>query len=62
LYYPVSPWLAIILDEVKDRTGFSAGVVSIEQVTALNREIQAASHKQIFGHSLQILESLMGAS
>jgi len=58
-YYPISPWLAVILDEMEERTGFRAGAVSVEQVTALNREIQAAAHKQIFGHSDEILKSLI---
>jgi hypothetical protein len=44
---------------MEERTGFRAGAVSVEQVTALNREFQAAAHKQIFGNSDEMLESLI---
>ncbi len=57
-YYPVSPTLSVILDEVEERTGFEAGPVSVEQVARLNREIQTAAHKQVFGNSREILQSL----
>jgi hypothetical protein len=57
-YYPVSPTLSVILDEVEERTGFEAGPVSVEQVARLNREIQMAAHKQVFGNSREILQSL----
>jgi len=57
-YYPVSPWLAVILDEIETRGGYSAGPVSVEQVRELNGEIQAGAHKQIFGSSQEVLESL----
>ena len=50
-YYPVSPTLSVILDEVEERTGFEAGPVSVEQVARLNRETQTAAHKQVFGNS-----------
>jgi Protein of unknown function (DUF4238) len=55
-YYPVSPQLAVILDEVQERTGFRPGQVSVEQVEILNGKIQRAAHKQVFGSSRQILE------
>lgn len=61
LYYPVSPWLAVVLDEVEERCGHGAPPVSAEQVAKLNREILSASHKQVFGHSREVLLSLAGA-
>lgn len=57
-YYPVSPQLAVILDEVNERTGYAAGLVLADQVIALNRRIQAASHMQVFGSSRDVLDSL----
>ena len=57
-YYPVSPQLAVILDEVNERTFYSAGPVSADQVVALNRRFQAASHTQVFGSSRDVLDLL----
>ncbi len=57
-YYPVSPRLVVILDEAHERTGYSAGLVSPDQATALNRRVQAASHTQVFGSSRDVLDSL----
>ena len=54
-YYPVSPCLAIILDEVEARTGFQSGPLDTPQVTTLNQEIIAASHSQVFGSSRTVL-------
>jgi len=61
-YYPVSPRLAVILDEPDEPTGFSAGQVSTEQVRKLNGEIQRAAHKQVFGNSREVLEHLVRTS
>lgn len=60
LYYPVSPWLAVVLDEAEERCGYGGRPVSPEQVARLNREILAAAHKQVFGHSREVLLSLAG--
>jgi hypothetical protein len=57
-YYPVSPRIAVLLDEVNERTRFAAGPVSANQVIALNRRIQAAAHRQIYGSSRDVLDSL----
>ena len=58
LYYPITPWLAIVLDEVKERCGYGTGVLSLDQVSKLNREMHAASFQQVFGHSREVLTSL----
>ena len=58
LYYPVTPWLAVILDETKERCGYGDGVLSIDQVSKLNSKIHAASFAQVFGHSREVLASL----
>ncbi len=58
LYYPVTPWLAIVLDEAKERCGYGTGVLSLDQVSKLNREMHAASFMQVFGHSREVLTSL----
>ncbi len=58
LYYPVTPQLAIIWDEVTERTGYAAGPVSADQALALNRTIRAKSFSQVFGNSRNVLESL----
>ncbi len=58
-YYPVSPRLAVILDEADELTGFRPGQVSTEQVQSLNREIQRAAHKQVFASSREILEAFV---
>jgi hypothetical protein len=55
-YYPVSPRLAVILDEADEPTGFCPGKVSTEQVERLNNEIQCAAHKQVFASSRGVLE------
>ncbi len=55
-YYPVSPQLAVILDEVDEPTGFRQGRVSAEQVERLNEESQRAAHKQVFASSRKALE------
>lgn len=55
-YYPVSPRLAVILDEADEPTGFRPGQVSTEQVERLNGEIQRAAHKQVFASSREVLE------
>ena len=55
-YYPVSPQLAVILDEVEERTEFLPGPVSAAQVNQLNRAIQRASHKQLFANSSEALQ------
>ncbi len=57
-YYPVSPRLAVILDEVNERTCYAAGPVSADRVVALNRRIRAAAHTQVFGSSRDVLDSL----
>jgi len=57
-YYPVSPQLAVILDEASERTGYAARPVSAHHVIALNRRIQAAAHAQVFGSSRDVLNSL----
>ncbi|MCL4485127.1 MAG: DUF4238 domain-containing protein [Nitrospirae bacterium] len=58
LYYPITPWLAIILDEAEERCGYGTGVISIDQVFKLNREMHAASFAQVFAHSREVLTSL----
>lgn len=60
-YYPVSPTTAIVLDEVEHRSGYTSGPVTDEQVKTLNRCIQDASHRQVFGNSEAILISLTEA-
>jgi hypothetical protein len=57
-YYPVSPSIAIILDEVVERSGYVGGPVSTDQVIRLNQKIRDASHFQVFGNSRMVLESL----
>jgi hypothetical protein len=57
-YYPVTPWLAIILDESKERCGYGTKALSIDQVSKLNSEMHAASFAQVFGHSREVLESI----
>jgi hypothetical protein len=57
-YYPVSPKLAVILDEVQERTGFPPGHVSVGQAEMLNRKIQQAAHKQVFASLRHVLEHL----
>jgi hypothetical protein len=42
-YYPVTPWLAIILDEAKERCDYGDGALSIDQVSKLNSKMHAAS-------------------
>lgn len=58
LYYPLSPKLAVILDEATERTGYVSGPMSVDEVILLNSRIQAAAHKQIFGSTRAVLESL----
>lgn len=58
-YYPVSPRLAVVLDEVEERTGLSSGAVSAAQVKQLNRAIQRASHKQVFASSREVLQPFL---
>ena len=58
-YYPVSPSLGVVLDEVEARSGYRTGPVSIDQVRKLNHEIHAAAHTQLFGSSWEVLKSLM---
>lgn len=55
-YYPVSPHLAVILDEVHERTGFGPGKISDKQAEILNDKIQQAAHKQTFASSPHALE------
>lgn len=55
-YYPVSPQLAVILDEADEPTGFQPGPVSTEQVKKLNGEMQHAAHKQVFANSREVLQ------
>ena len=57
-YYPVTPWLAIVLDDAKERCGYVTGVLSLDQVSKLNRQMYAASFMQVFGHSREVLASL----
>ena len=61
-YYPVSPRLAVILDEADEPTGFRAGQVSTAQVERLNSEIHREAHEQVFGGSRGILEPFVRAS
>jgi len=61
-YYPVSPRLAVILDEVQEPTGFQPGHVSIGQAETLNGKIQRAAHKQVFASSRQSLEPFVRTS
>ncbi len=58
-YYPVSPQLAVILDEMDERTGFQRGRVSVEQAKALNEEIKRAAYRQIFASSQRSLKPLL---
>jgi hypothetical protein len=55
-YYPVSPRLAVILDEADEPTGFRPGQVSTVQVERLNGEIHRAAHKQVFASSREVLD------
>ena len=55
-YYPVSPRLAVVLDEADEPTGLRQGRVSAEQVGRLNGKIQRAAHKQVFASSREVLE------
>lgn len=55
LYYPVSPRLAVVVDEVVERTGHVGGPVSATEADKLNKEVFAAAHKQVFGHSREVL-------
>ena len=55
-YYPVSPQLAVILDEADEPTGFQPGPVSTDQVERLNSEMQRVAHKQVFASSRKGLE------
>jgi hypothetical protein len=55
-YYPVSPRLAVILDEANELTGFRPGQASTEQVERLNEKMQCAAHKQVFASSREMLE------
>lgn len=57
-YYPVTPWLALVLDEVDERCGYGPGPLSADQVRTLNREMQEAAFEQLFGDSREALESL----
>ena len=61
-YYPVSPRLAVILDEADEPTGFRPGQVSTAQVERLNSEIQSGAHEQIFGSSRGVLEPFVPIS
>ena len=58
LYYPITPWLAVILDETEERCGYGTSALSIDQVEELNREMHAASFSQVFGNSREVLASL----
>ena len=55
LYYPITPWLAIVLDEVTERCAYGTDKLSLDQVSKLNREMHAASFMQVFGHSRESL-------
>lgn len=58
LYYPVSPRLAVILDEADEPTDFRQGQVSMAQVQTLNGCIQRAAHKQVFASEREVLDRL----
>ena len=60
LYYPVSPRLAVILDEADEPTGFRQGQVSTPQVQTLNGYIQRAAHNQVFASAREVLERFIG--
>ena len=56
-YYPISPHLAIVLDEINERTGLVSGPISAEQAESLNRQVRDAAYRQIYADSCEILTS-----
>jgi Protein of unknown function (DUF4238) len=50
-YYPVSPFLALILTETDGKSPFSTEALTTAQVAYLNARTAKASHRQIFGRS-----------
>jgi hypothetical protein len=59
LYYPISPKLALFLDEPGHPYGLPNVVSSSEQVRTLNSEIIRRSHKQLFADRPGVLEELI---
>lgn len=57
-YYPITPWLAIILDEAKESSVYGDKTISVEQVSQLNLKIFEASFLQVYGNSKEILTTL----
>ncbi|MFK9007774.1 DUF4238 domain-containing protein [Pseudomonas pergaminensis] len=50
-YYPISPNLALLINEVDGDIPLTSDGLTVEQVCGLNAKILAASHSQIFGCS-----------
>ncbi|MBR7919019.1 DUF4238 domain-containing protein [Burkholderia vietnamiensis] len=57
LYYPISPELALILNEVDDELPLATETLTIEQVRGLNAKLASGCHSQLFGTSEEALRS-----
>ena len=55
-YYPISPRLALFLTEVDEGPTYTTAGLTSAQVSDLNARIAAASHRQLFGPSRELLE------
>jgi len=55
-YYPISPFLALLLPEVNEDPAISTESLTSAQVSHLNARIVAASHRQVFAQSRSELE------
>jgi hypothetical protein len=59
LYYPISPNLALLLDDPDKSCGLSASPLSSEQVTSLNVTIASKSYRQTFANTADVLRTLI---
>ncbi|WP_080426332.1 DUF4238 domain-containing protein [Burkholderia ubonensis] len=56
-YYPISPELALVLNEVDDDLPLASETLTTEQVRGLNAKLASGCHAQLFGTSEEALRS-----
>ena len=56
MYYPLGPRSALIWGEVNEKVPYSSDRLTAEEVSNLNRRMEAAAHSQIFGRTAASLE------
>jgi hypothetical protein len=57
LYYPISPYLALVLNEVDQELPLTTETLTIEDVHGLNAKIASGCHAQLFGTSEKALRA-----